>query len=126
GKDAQLCKGGFATLKGMKIELPPIPDAERTRLVEALLALIDTQQQHIQQLEETVGKLRDEIALLKGEKPRPKIAPSRLETPPPKPPPAPGDKRPGPHKRSKTASFPTPVEVKIPFPDPPPGSRSHG
>jgi Transposase IS66 family len=110
----------------MKIELPPIPDGERTPLVEALLALIDTQQQRIQQLEETVGRLRDEIALLKGEKPRPKIAPSRLETSPPKPPPAPGDKRPGSHKRSKTASFPTPVEVKIPFPDPPPGSRSHG
>jgi hypothetical protein len=64
----------------MKIELPSIPDAERTPLVEALLALIDTQQQCIRQLEETVGKLRDEIALLKGEKPRPKITPSRLET----------------------------------------------
>jgi transposase IS66 family protein len=110
----------------MKIELPPIADAERTPLVEALLAVIDTQQQHIQRLEETVQKLRDEIALLKGEKPRPQIAPSRLEAPPPKPPPAPGDKRPGSHKRAKTASFPAPVEVTIPFPDPPPGSRSHG
>jgi hypothetical protein len=110
----------------MKIELPPIPDAERTPLVEALLTLIDIQQQHIQQLEETVGKLRDEIALLKGEKPRPKIAPSRLETPAPKPPPAPGDKRPGSAKRSKTALFLTPIEVKIPFPNPPPGSTSKG
>src|SRR5579883_435495 len=110
----------------MKIELPPISDAERTPLVEALLAILDAQQLRIQQLEETVGKLRDEIALLKGEKPRPQIAPSRLEAPPPKPPPAPGDKRPGSQKRSKTASFPTPLEVKIPFPDPPPGSTSHG
>jgi hypothetical protein len=110
----------------MKIELPPISAAERTPLVEALLAIIDAQQQRIQQLEETVGKLRDEIALLKGEKPRPKIAPSRLEAPPPKPPPAPGDKRPGSQKRSKTASFIAPIEVKIPFPDPPPGSTSHG
>lgn len=113
----------------MKIELPPIPDTERTPLVEALLAIIDTQQQRIQELEETVGKLRDEIALLKGEKPRPKIAPSRLETPPPKPPPAPGDKRPGSAKRSKTAStasFLTPIEVTIPFPNPPPGSLSKG
>jgi hypothetical protein len=110
----------------MKINLPPIPDAERTPLVEALLGIIDAQQQHIQQLEETVGKLRDEVALLKGEKPRPKIKPSRLEAPPPKPPPAPGDKRPGSHKRSKTGTFLAPIEVKIPFPDPPPGSTSHG
>jgi Transposase IS66 family len=110
----------------MRVELPPIPDAERTPLVESLLAIIDAQQQHIQQLEETVQQLRDEIAILKGQTPRPKIAPSRLETPPPKPPLAPGDQRPGSQKRSKSASFPTPVEVKIPFPDPPPGAVSHG
>jgi Transposase IS66 family len=110
----------------MKLELPPIPDAERTPLVEALLAIIDTQQQRIQQLEETVGQLRDEIAVLQGQKPRPQIAPSRLETAPPKPPAAPGDQRPGSGKRSKTATFVTPVEVQIPFPDPPPGSTSKG
>src|ERR1700722_7190147 len=110
----------------MKIELPPIPDAERTPLVESLLAIIDAQQQRIQQLEETVGKPRDKIALLKGEKTRPKIAPSRLEAPPPKPPPAPGDKRPGSAKRSKNASFLVPVEVKIPCLAPPPGAVSHG
>jgi Transposase IS66 family len=121
-----LLAGRFAILNSMKIELPPIPDAERTPLVEALLGIIDAQQQRIQQLEETVGKLRDEIALLQGEKPRPKIAPSRLETPPPKPPPAPGDQRPGSAKRSKKASFVTPIEVTIPFPDPPPGSTSKG
>lgn len=110
----------------MKIELPPIPEAERTPLVEALLAIIDTQQQRIQQLEETVGQLRDEIAVLKGQQPRPKVTPSRLEAPPPKPPAAPGDKRPGSAKRSKNSSFVAPVEVQIPFPDPPPGSTSHG
>jgi hypothetical protein len=109
----------------MKFELPPIPDAERTPLVEALLAIIDTQQQRIQQLEETVQQLRDEIAVLQGQKPRPTIAPSRLETPPPSPP-APGNKRPGSAKCSKNAAFLAPVEVKIPFPDPPPGSVSHG
>lgn len=92
----------------------------------ALLGIIDAQQRRIAQLEQTVGKLGDEIALLKGESPRPKIAPSRLEAPPPRPPPAPGDKRPGSQKRSKNASFVTPVEVKIPFPDPPPGSTSKG
>jgi len=110
----------------MKLELPPIPEADRTPLVQCLLAIIDAQQQRIQELEETVQKLRDEIALLKGEKPRPLIAPSRLETPPPKPPPAEGDQRPGSQKRSKNASFLTPVEVTIPFPDPPPGAVSKG
>jgi hypothetical protein len=110
----------------MKLELPPIPAAERTPLVESLLALLDAQQQRIQQLEETVAHLRDEIALLKGQKPRPQIAPSTLETPPTKPPRPPGDKRPGSAKRSKNATFLTPVEVTIPFPDPPPGSVPHG
>src|SRR5262245_43974153 len=110
----------------MKIELPPIPDAERTPLVEALLAIIDAQQQHIRHLEEAVEKLRDEVASLKGQTPRPQIKPSRLESPPAKPPPAPGDKRPGSAKRSKTASFVAAVEVRIPFPDPPPGSLSKG
>jgi hypothetical protein len=65
----------------MPLELPPIPDAERTPLVEALLAIIDTQQQRIHQLEDTVQQLRDEIAVLKGQQPRPKIAPSRLGLP---------------------------------------------
>jgi hypothetical protein len=109
----------------MKLELPPIPAAERTPLVEALLALLDAQQQRLQLLEDTVQQLRDEIAVLKGQKPRPTIAPSRLEAPPP-PPPAPGDKRPGSAKRSKNASFLTPLEVTIPFPDPPPGAIRHG
>jgi Transposase IS66 family len=109
----------------MKLELPPIPAAERTPLVACLLALIDAQQHRIQQLEDTVQQLRAEIAVLQGQQPRPTIAPSRLETPP-QPPPAPGAKRPGSAKRSKNASFLAPVEVKIPFPDPPPGSVSHG
>lgn len=110
----------------MKFELPPIPVAERTPLVEALLAIIDAQQVRIQQLEETVQQLRDEIAILKGQKPRPTIAPSRLETPPPPPPPAPGEKRPGSAKMSKNTSSLVPVEVTILFPDPPPGAVARG
>src|SRR5437016_4132973 len=110
----------------MKLDLPPIPAAERTPLVDALLSIIDAQQQRIQLLEEDVQKLRDEIALLKGQKPRPTIAPSRLETPPPKPPPADGAKRPGSQKRSKKDSFLTPEQVVVPFPDRPPGARTDG
>ncbi len=110
----------------MRIDIPPIPAAERTPLVEALLAILDAQQQRIAQLEETVQQLRDEIAILKGQQPRPKIAPSRLETPPPKPPAGDADQRPGSQKRSKNALFLTPIEVTIPFPDPPPGAVSNG
>lgn len=109
----------------MKLELPPIPETERTPLVVALLAIIDAQQLRIQQLEETVQQLRDEIAILKGQQPRPRIAPSTLETPP-KPPPDPGQKRPGSAKCSKNAVLLNAVAVPIPFPDPPPGSTTHG
>jgi len=109
----------------MKLQLPPIPETERTPRVVALLAIIDAQQLRIQQLEETVQQLRDDIAVLKGQQPRPKIAPSTLEKPA-KPPPDPGQKRPGSAKCSKTAVFVNPVEVTIPFPDPPPGSTTHG
>lgn len=109
----------------MKLELPPIPDGERTPLVQCLLAIIDAQQLRIQQLEETVQLLRDEMAILKGQKPRPTIAPSTLEKPA-KPPADPTAKRPGSAKCSKKTTTLTPVEVPIPFPDPPPGSVAHG
>src|SRR5712691_10528009 len=110
----------------MTLDLPPILAAERTPLVDALLAIIDTLQQRNQFLGEEVQKLRDEIAILKGQKPRPTLAPSRLETPPAKPPQADGTKRPGSHKRSKKDSFLAPETVILPFPDRPAGARSDG
>src|SRR5689334_4003522 len=87
----------------MKLELPDIPAEERTPLVESLLAIIRAQQDRIQQLETTVQQVRDEIALLKGQKPRPDIQPSLLEAPPPKAAGPAGGKRPGSAKRPKTA-----------------------
>src|SRR5919197_4117530 len=98
----------------MPLDLPPIPDAERTPLVASLLAIIDAQQQRIQQLEETVQQLRDEIAVLKGQKPRPTIAPSRLETPPTRSAGGGGTKRPGPPQRSKKTFFLTPLDRYLP------------
>lgn len=53
-------------------KIPRIPDEERTPLVVALLEIIQLQQEQIQEL-------RDEIARLKGQKPKPKIEPSKLE-----------------------------------------------
>ena len=89
----------------MKLDVPDIPAEERTPLVEALLALIHVQQDRIQQLEATVQQLRDEVALLKGQKPRPDIQPSLLEAPRPKAPTPEGSKRPGSAKRPKTAEL---------------------
>ena len=76
-----------------------IPEEERTPLVVTLLEIIQLQQEQIQ-------GLKDEIARLKGQKPRPKIKPSKLEK---------GGgkkkgkdvegKRPGSLKRSKTADL---------------------
>jgi len=109
----------------MRIDLPPIPDAERTALVVALLAIIDLQQQRLQTLEETVRQLRDEMAILKGEKPRPAIAPSTLEKPA-KPPAESGQKRPGSAQLSKKTATLKPLVGTLPFPDPPPGSVSKG
>jgi hypothetical protein len=55
-----------------RLKIPNIPEEERTPLVVALLEIIRFQQEEIQEL-------RDEIARLKGQKPRPKIKPSALE-----------------------------------------------
>ena len=65
----------------MKMELPEIRPEERTPLVEALLAIIRALLDRNQQLEELVVQLRDEIAILKGQKPRPKIKPVVLRRP---------------------------------------------
>jgi hypothetical protein len=96
----------------MKLDLPDIPAAERTPLVEALLAIIRVQQDRIQQLEATVQQLRDELALLKGQKPRPDIKPSLLEARPKTAAPE-GSKRPGSAKRPKTAQLHIHQEVPL-------------
>lgn len=111
------------------LPLPEIPPDQRTPLVEALRAIICAQHDRIRQLEETVQLLRDEIAVLKGQKPRPKISPSKLETPPTPPPAAEGEpkkKRPGSDKKPKNAQLTITNEERVPFPNPPVGSVSNG
>jgi hypothetical protein len=112
-------------LKSMRIDIPEIPVTERTPLVEALLAILDLQQQRLDQLEETVQQLRDEIAILKGQKPRPQIAPSVLDKPPVATPP-PEQKRPGSDKRSKNAHLVIHNTQWLDVADAPPGSIHRG
>jgi Transposase IS66 family len=88
----------------MKLELPEIRPEELTPLVQALLAIIRHLADRVAELEQINQQLRDEIARLKGQKPRPDIKPSVLEA-------ArnterkEGDKRPGSAKRPKTAEL---------------------
>lgn len=103
----------------MSWKLPEIPEADDTPLVRQLLEIIRIQQERIEQLE-------DEIARVKGQKTRPVIAPSRLETPPRKPR-TPGQRRPGSDKRSKTAELVIAAEeVVLPLAEKPPGSIFKG
>src|SRR5271165_6439183 len=109
----------------MKMELPEVPAEERTALVESLLAIIRQLLDRVQQLEESVQQLRDENAILKGQKPRPKISPSRLESP--KQPPAPKEgRRPGSDKRPKNRQLVIPEEITLHPDNLPPGAVLKG
>jgi hypothetical protein len=95
----------------MKMELPEIRPEERTPLVDALLGIIQQLLDRVGQLEEINQQLRDEIAKLKGQKPRPDIKPSILEASKPKS--QEGGKRPGSAKRPKTAELHIHREVPL-------------
>ena len=96
----------------MKMELPEVRPEERTPLVDSLFTILRQLHDRIQQLEDTVQQLRDENALLKGQKPRPQISPSQLESPKPPTPPKDG-KRPGSDKRSKNSQLIIPDDVTL-------------
>jgi hypothetical protein len=115
----------------MPIELPESRPEGRTPLVEALLAIIQALPDRNQQLEETVLQLRDEIALLKGHKPRPPIQPRRREAAPPPSPPdgsarAGSPKRPGSEKRPKSNQLTIHHQVPLHSDDLPPGAVFQG
>jgi hypothetical protein len=84
--------------------LPSIPEAARSPLVEQLLALIEHLLQENQRQAELVQQLRDEIAVLKGEKGKPKFKPSGMDTQTDAAGEAPaGDDKDGPPKRPGSA-----------------------
>jgi Transposase IS66 family len=106
----------------MKMQLPEIRPEERTPVVEALLGIIRQLLDRVEQLEQTNQHLRDEIAKLKGQKPRPDIKPSVLEATKPKTEEPEGGKRPGSAKRPKTAELPIHREVPLHHADVPVGA----
>jgi len=60
-----------------QIKLPDIPEHEQTPVVKALLGIIEELVVTVQRQEEEIQQLKDEVAILKGEKKRPKFKPSK-------------------------------------------------
>ena len=106
-----------------KIQIPTIPKEENTLIISQLLEVTEQQSVIIQLQGEEIQLLKDEIARLKGQKPKPKIRPSKLEKDPE------GQKkidssgkRPGSNKRSKTADLIIHKEIPVPPESIPPNS----
>jgi hypothetical protein len=59
-------------------DLPKVPEDQRTPLVDKLIEIISFQQEQIQLQKEVIQGFKDEIARLKGEKPKPTIKSSNL------------------------------------------------
>lgn len=105
----------------MTVQIPKIsdiPEVERTALVLLLL-------EALAHLKEENQLLKDEIARLKGQKPRPKIEPSKLEKPKPKTKSL-DLKRPGSEKRCKTQQITIHDTIEISPENVPEGSRFKG
>ncbi len=62
-----------------KINMPAIPEEEMTPTVKALLNVLSQTINIIDQQSQEIQELRDEIARLKGNKPKPKISPSKMD-----------------------------------------------
>lgn len=61
-----------------KIALPHVPEADQTAAVKKLLSWGEDRIETIHRLQEQVLHLKDEVAVLKGEKKRPKFKQSRM------------------------------------------------
>ena len=103
----------------IKTIISKVPDEEKTPLVLQLVEILQLQTEEIQ-------NLRDEIARLKGQKPKPDIKPSKLEENSKQKSKAKDKKRPGSKKRHKTKNLQIHEEKPISPPGIPAGSRFKG
>jgi hypothetical protein len=110
----------------MKLELPEIGPDERTPLVETLLGLLRLLMDRVQQLEQDNQHLRDELARLKGQKPKPDIQPSLLEQPAPATDGTTTSRRRGKPSRPKTAELTIHHTVELHPEQLPVGATLHG
>lgn len=110
--------------------LPEIPTPEQTPWVTDLLRLMEELRERVQFLEEENGRLKDAIAILKGEQARPKFKPSGMEQEAGREEKPEGEKaavkRAGSEKRSKTAELTIHREVKCAPKVIPEGARFKG
>ena len=88
-----------------KIEIPKIPEEQKNPVNLQLLGIIEKQSAVIQIQAEEIQLLKDEIARMKGQKPKPKIRPSKLEKDRKKKKKSSSGKRPGSQKRKKTTDI---------------------
>lgn len=96
------------------IDFSKLLEIEKSPVVSALLEIVEQQSSTIQQQTEFIQLLRDEIARLKGQKPKPKIKPSKLEKDPKKKKKSSSDKRAGSQKREKTANLVVHEHIRVP------------
>jgi hypothetical protein len=122
--------GEFNTRMKNLDAIPLLSAEEATPLVKTLVAMIESLQEKIQCLESNLQQMRDEIAILKGEKAKPKFKSSKMDENTNKNDDDDNDqtkKRPGSAKRSKTVELKIHEELVIPLEEPaPPGARFKG
>jgi hypothetical protein len=63
-----------------RIQLPDIHEEAQTPLVKELVEIIERLAQRVRQQDEQIAHLKDEIAVLKGQKKRPPFKPTLLPT----------------------------------------------
>ena len=62
-----------------KIQLPDIPESEKTPFVTGLHDIAQQLVEHCAHQQEQIDELKDEVRVLKGQKKRPKFKPSKLD-----------------------------------------------
>ncbi len=114
-------------MRAPKIKIPKIPEEEKTPITLQLQETAEQLSVIIKLQAEEIQLLKDEIARLKGQKPKPKIRPSQLEKDSKKKEPSSSSgKRPGSDKRGKTAELTIHKEIPVPPETIPPGSTFKG